>query len=414
METLVKPKTAFDVEVIRKDFPILRQTVRGYPLVYLDNAATSQKPRAVIDAISRYYETDNANVHRAVHALSERSTAAYEGARARIAKYINAADPHEVIYTRGTTESINLVAQSFGRMKVGKGDEVIVSTMEHHSNIVPWQMLCDEKEAVLRVIPINDAGEIEIDQFVRLLNPRTKLVAIVHVSNSLGTINPVAEVIDLAHRQGVPVIVDGAQALPHMQVDVQALDADFYAFSGHKMFGPTGIGVLYGKTEHLEAMPPWQGGGDMIRSVSFEGTTYNQVPYKFEAGTPNIADAIGLGAAVDYLSAIDMEAAEDYERYLLDYGTELLHDIPEVSFVGTARHKASVLSFLVDGVHPHDVGQFLDERGVAVRTGQHCTEPVMHRYGITATTRASLAFYNTREELDKLVAGLRRVIEIFG
>ena len=415
MNVALKPtKRAFDVARARADFPILRESVRGKPLVYLDNAATSQKPRQVIDAISGYYEHDNANVHRGVHMLSERATREYEEARIRIAQYINAPDSHEVIFTRGTTEGINLVAQAFTRPRLNPGDEVLISHMEHHSNIVPWQMVCEEREALLRVIPIDDRGALNMDGYDKLLTPHTKMLAIVHVSNSLGTINPVEEMIHAAHERGIPVLVDGAQAMPHMRVDVQDLDADFYAFSGHKMFGPTGIGVLFGKSELLESMPPWQGGGDMISSVTFERTTYNQLPYKFEAGTPNIADAIGLGAAVDYLQALDMDSVAAHEQDLLEYGSELLASIPGVHLVGTAPEKASVISFTIDGIHPHDVGTILDQEGIAVRTGHHCTQPVMDRFGIPATIRASLAFYNTREELNTLAQGIQKVIQLFG
>ena len=406
--------TGFDVQRIREDFPILRETVRGKPLVYLDNAATSQKPRQVIETLTAYYEHDNANVHRGVHMLSERATRAYEESRVRIARCINAADSHEVIFTRGTTEGINLVAQSYARRILKPGNEVVISHMEHHSNIVPWQMVCDETQARLRVIPIDDRGALDLGALDELLNPRTKMLALVHVSNSLGTINPVKEIIARARALGIPVLLDGAQALPHMRVDVRDLDADFYVFSGHKMFGPTGIGILYGKTELLEEMPPWQGGGDMIRSVTFEKTTYNQLPYKFEAGTPNIADAVGLGSAVDYLEAVNIDSAASYERDLLEYGTALLSEIPGVRLVGTAPEKASVLSFVVEGVHPHDIGTILDQEGIAIRTGHHCTEPVMHRFGVPATARASLAFYNTKEELDALARGIGRVIHLFG
>jgi cysteine desulfurase/selenocysteine lyase len=415
MNTLLQQQNkGFDVQRIRGDFPILRETVRGRPLVYLDNAATSQKPRQVIEAISRYYERDNSNVHRGVHMLSERATREFEEARVRIGRYINAADSHEVICTRGTTEGINLVAQSYARGALKAGDEIIISHMEHHSNIVPWQMVCEEKDALLRVIPIDDSGALDMEVFENLLNPRVKLLAIVHVSNSLGTINPVKEMIRRAHDFGIPVLVDGAQAMPHLRVDVQELDADFYAFSGHKMFGPTGIGILYGKSALLEQMPPWQGGGDMIRSVTFERTTYNQLPYKFEAGTPNIADSIGLGAAVDYLSEMDWASAQAHEKDLLEYGTALLSDIRGLRLYGTAPEKASVLSFTLDGIHPHDSGTILDQEGIAVRTGHHCTQPIMDRFGIPATVRASLAFYNTREELDALTRGIRKVIELFG
>jgi cysteine desulfurase / selenocysteine lyase len=404
---------ALDVARLRKDFPILAQKVHGKPLVYLDNAATSQKPRQVVQAIARFYTDCCANIHRGVHLLSERSTVEYEQARAKVKRFINAADAHEIVFVRGTTEAVNLVANTFGRSRVGAGDEVLISALEHHSNIVPWQMLCAEKGARLRVVPMNDAGELSMGEYRNLLNPRTRLVAVGHVSNALGTVNPVGEMIAEAHRLGIPVLVDGAQAVPHMAVDVRALDADFYCFSAHKMVGPTGVGVLYGKKALLEEMPPWQGGGDMIRSVSFEETTYNDVPYKFEAGTPNISGGIALGTAVDYLEHVGMDRIAAYERELLAYGTELLARIPGVRLVGTAKEKAGVLSFLVHGAHPHDVGTILDREGIAVRTGHHCAQPVMDRLGIPATTRASLAFYNTREELDALASGILRVKEIF-
>ena len=406
--------TSLDVTAIREDFPILAQQVHGKPLVYLDNAATSQKPKCVIEALTHFYLMDNANIHRGVHELSERSTKAYDAAREKVRRFLNAAEAREIIFVRGATEGINLVAQTYGRTHVGAGDEVVISALEHHSNIVPWQMLCEEKGAALRVIPINDRGEVEFGQFEKLMSRRTKLVAVSHVSNALGTINPVREIVKSAHRWNVPVLIDGAQAVPHMKVDVRDLDCDFYVFSGHKVFGPTGIGVLYGREKLLEDMPPYQGGGDMIRSVTFEKTTYNELPYKFEAGTPNIAGVIGLGAAIDYLDRIGMDAVAAHEHDLLEYGTKALESIPGLRLIGTAREKAGVLSFVIDGVHPHDAGTILDREGVAVRTGHHCAQPVMDRFGVAATTRASLAFYNTREEIDALVAGIYRVKEVFG
>ena len=402
-----------DVTAIRKDFPILAQQVNGKPLIYLDNAATSQKPKFVIDALARFYLTDNANIHRGMHQLSERSTRSYEAARGKVQRFLNAATAREIIFVRGATEGINLVAQTYGRKYVGAGDEIVISAMEHHSNIVPWQMLCEEKGAVLRVIPINNRGEVEFDQFEKLLNHRTRLVAVSHVSNALGTINPVREIIITAHSWNVPVLIDGAQAVPHMKVDVRNLDCDFYVFSGHKVFGPTGIGVLYGKEQLLEDMPPYQGGGDMIRSVTFEKTTYNDLPYKFEAGTPDIAGVIGLGAAIDYLDRIGMDAVAAHEHDLLEYGTRALKNISGLRLIGTAREKAGVLSFVIDGVHPHDAGTILDREGVAVRAGHHCAQPVMDRFGVSATIRASLAFYNTREDIDALVAGIQKVKEVF-
>ena len=408
------PTSMFDVERVRKDFPILQQDVHGRRLVYLDNAATSQKPQAVLDALRAYYESDNANVHRGVHLLSERATEAYEGARDRIRRFLNARDRREIVFVRGTTEGINLVAQTYGRRALGAGDEVIITGLEHHSNIVPWQMLCEEKGARLRVLPLTDRGEIELDHYERLLSERTRLVAVAHVSNALGTILPVQRIIELAHRQGVPVLVDGAQAVPHMAVDVQALDCDFYAFSGHKVYGPTGIGVLYGKAALLEAMPPYQGGGDMIKSVTFEKTTYNDLPYRFEAGTPHIAGAIGLGAAVDYLASLDREQVAAWEHELLERATRLVSTQPGVRLIGTARDKAGVLSFAVDGVHAHDVGTILDREGVAVRTGHHCAMPVMQRFAIPAAVRASFALYNTPEEVDALGRALAKVHEVFG
>jgi len=408
------PELSWDVERIRKDFPILHQVVHGKPLVYLDNAATTQKPQPVLDALRAYYTADNANVHRGVHLLSERATEAYEAARTRVRRFLNVADPREIVFVRGATEGINLVARTYGRQAVGPGDEILITGLEHHSNIVPWQMLCDDQGAALRVVPINDSGEVDLEAYDRLLSDRTRLVAVAHVSNALGTIVPIGRMIEAAHRRGVPVLVDGAQAVAHMSVDVQALDCDFYVFSGHKVFGPTGIGALYGKSELLERMPPFHGGGDMIKSVSFEKTVYNDLPYKFEAGTPDIAGAIGLGVALEYLEALGRDRVEAYERELLAYGTERLSSCPGVRLIGTAREKAGVLSFVVDGVHAHDVGTILDREGIAVRAGHHCAMPVMARFGVAATTRASLAFYNTREELDALVDGLEKVREIFG
>ena len=406
-------QAGFDVRRIREDFPILGQTVHGKPLVYLDNAATTQKPRTVLDALMAYYREDNANVHRGVHLLSERATQAFEDARITVRRFINAASAHEIVFTRNATEGINLVAQTFGRTRLGPGDEVLISAMEHHSNIVPWQMVCEEKGASLRVIPITDEGMLQLEEYERLLGPRTKLVAIVHLSNVLGTINPVQQMIATAHRRGVPVLIDGSQATHHMTVDVQALDADFYVFTGHKLYGPTGIGVLYGKERLLEEMPPYQGGGDMIKSVTFEKTTYNALPYKFEAGTPNIAGAIGLAAAVDYVTAIGIDRISAHERELLAYGTAELSEVPGLTLIGTAVEKSSVLSFVMDGVHPHDIGTIVDQEGVAIRTGHHCAQPLMQRLGIPATARASLALYNTREEIDALVAALHKVRQLF-
>jgi cysteine desulfurase/selenocysteine lyase len=404
----------YDLDRIRADFPILDLKVNGNPLVFLDNAASSQMPRQVIDRLVRYQTAEHANIHRGVHYLSETATLAYEGARRRIQKFINAREEREVLYTRGTTDSINLVMHGFGRAFLGEGDEVIVSQLEHHSNIVPWQMLAEEKGVRLRVIPCNDAGELLLDQYAALFNARTKFVAITHVSNALGTINPVKEMIATAHGHGVPVLVDGAQAVPHMKVDVQDLDCDFYAFSGHKMCGPTGIGVLYGRAALLEKMKPYQGGGDMILSVTFEKTTYNVIPHKFEAGTPPIAAGIGLGATIDYLEGVGMDRIAAHEHELLAYATEEFRKLPGVRIIGTAARKAGVLSFTVKGVHPHDVGTILNEDGVAVRTGHHCAQPVMQRFGIPATARASFYLYNTLGEVDALVAGIRRVQKIFG
>jgi cysteine desulfurase/selenocysteine lyase len=405
---------SFDVVKVRADFPALNQRVHGRPLVYLDNAATTQKPAVVIDAIRRYYEIDNANVHRGVHLLSQRATDAYEEAREKIRAFINARSTREVVYTRNATESINLVARAWGDASVGEGDEVLITALEHHSNIVPWQLLCERKGAKLRVAPMNDRGELLIDEFQSLLTPRTKIVAAVHLSNALGTITPVAEIVRRAHRAGALVLIDGSQAAYHMPVDVQAMDPDFYVFTGHKVYGPTGIGVLYGREEILRAMPPFLGGGDMISSVTFERSTWNELPFKFEAGTPHIAGAVGLGVAIDYVRSIGFEAIAAHETALLEYGTKALQAIPGVRLVGTAREKASVLSFVVDGVHPHDVGTIVDREGVAIRTGHHCAQPIMDRLGIPATARASLAMYNTMEDIDALVAALGRVRELLG
>lgn len=402
-----------DIEAIRREFPILRQLVRGRPLAYLDNAATTQKPQAVIDRLTRYYVEENANVHRGVHWLSERATDAYEQARAAVQRFLNASRPGEIVFVRGTTEAINLVAASYGRTHVGSGDEVVISTMEHHSNIVPWQRLCEEKDATLRVIPMSDAGELDLDAYEKMLNGRTRIVSVVHVSNALGTINPVEEMIRLAHARGIPVLIDGAQAVAHMKVDVRALGCDFYALSGHKMFGPTGIGALYATASLLESMPPYQSGGDMIRSVSFEGTSYNTPPYKFEAGTPDIAGAIALGEAITYLAGVGFDRIAAHEHELLQYGTAALSQVPGVRLTGTAKERAGVISFVVDGVHAHDVGTILDSEGIAIRTGHHCCQPLMHRLGVPATARASMALYNTREEIDALVAALAKVREVF-
>jgi cysteine desulfurase/selenocysteine lyase len=404
----------FDVRHVREDFPILQQQVHGRPLAYLDNAATAQKPRAVIEAVTRFYTQTNSNVHRGLHDLSERATAAYERSRATVRRFLNAADDREIIFVRGTTEAINLVAQTFGRSRVAAGDEVLITAMEHHSNIVPWQMLCEEKGAHLRVAPIDDSGELRLDELERLLTPRTRLLALAHVSNALGTINPVRRIVEMAHAHGVPVLLDGAQAAPHMPVDVRAIGCDFFALSGHKMYAPTGIGALYARAEILETMPPWQGGGDMISSVTFEKTTYNRLPYRFEAGTPDIAGAIGLGAAIEYLEGLGWEGIEAQEHDLLEYALSALRAIPAVRLVGTARERAAVVSFVLDGVHPHDIGTILDAQGVAIRAGHHCAQPLMDRLGVPATARASLAFYNTREEIDALAAGLATVQEVFG
>ena len=402
-----------DVIRVRQDFPILQRAVRDKPLVYLDSAATTQKPKQVLDALANYYAQQNANIHRGVYVLSAEATAAYDEARRKVQHFVNARSAQEVIFTRNSTESINLVAHSFGRENVGPGDEVLITHMEHHANIVPWQLLCERSGARLRVAPINDQGELLMDEFAQCLNARTKLVAIVHLSNSLGTINPVAEVIQLAHQQDVPVLIDGSQAAYHMPIDVQALDCDFYVFTGHKLYGPTGIGVLYGRERLLDSMPPFLGGGDMIRSVTFDKTTYADLPDKFEAGTPHIAGAIGLGAAVDYLTALGFDKISNHESQLLDYGTAALSAIPGLQLIGTARNKASILSFVLEGAHPHDIGTIVDMEGVSIRTGHHCTQPLMDRFGIPATARASIAMYNTRQEIDQLVHALHRVREMF-
>jgi cysteine desulfurase/selenocysteine lyase len=406
-------RTTFDVQKVRADFPILSERVHGKPLVYLDSANTSQKPRAVIEAMDAYYRHANANIHRATHLLSERATALYEGARVKAAAFVNAPDSRAIVFTKGTTDGINLVAQSYGRSVLRAGDEIVISWLEHHSNIVPWQLLCEQTGAVLRVIPISTKGEVDMDAYAALLSPRTRIVAMGHVSNALGTINPVRQVVEQAHDRGAVVLIDGAQAAPHLVVDVQALDCDFYAFSSHKMFGPTGVGVLYGRPSLLESMPPYQGGGDMIQSVTFEKTTYNAVPYKFEAGTPNIGGVAGFGAALDYLATIDREAALAHEDAVLAYATTRVRAIEGARIIGEARHKTGVLSFVLEGVHPHDAGTILDREGVAVRTGQHCAQPVMDRYGITATIRASLGIYNTREDIDVLVRALEKVRAVF-
>jgi cysteine desulfurase/selenocysteine lyase len=408
-----KPRDEWNVERIRKDFPVLSTRVNGRPLIYLDNAASSQVPQMVIERGTQYLKYEHSNIHRGVHYLSMKATSAYEGAREKVKRFINARDVKECIFVRGTTEGINLVMHGYGRKFIGAGDEIIISAMEHHANIVPWQMLCEEKHAQLRVIPMNDAGELLLDEYDALLNERTKFVAVAHVSNALGTVNPVKEIINRAHKYGVPVLVDGAQQAPHAPIDVQDLDCDFYTFSGHKMFAPTGSGVVYGKAYLLEWMNPFQGGGDMIKSVTFEKTTYAGLPNKFEAGTPAIASQIGLGAAIDYLNIIGREKAAAYEHELLDYATRRLLSIEGVRIIGTAREKLSVLSFTIDGVHPHDIGTILDQQGIAVRAGHHCAQPVMKRFNIPATARASFAFYNTREEADALAEAVEKVIEVF-
>ena len=413
MSEAARAVTAFDVEAVRREFPILRETVHGKPLVYLDSAASAQKPQAVIDAERHVYEHSYANIHRGVHHLSMAATDAYEKAREKVQRFLGAADRREIVLLRGTTEAINLVAQSDGRRHVGGGDEVLITGLEHHSNIVPWQLLCEEKGAALRVAPIDDAGVVDMDAFERLLSPRTRIVSVAHVSNALGTVNPVRRMTELGHAAGAVVVVDGAQAAPHLAVDVREIGGDFYAFSGHKVYGPSGVGVLYGRAALLDAMPPWQGGGDMIASVAFEKTTWNELPYKFEAGTPNIAGGIALGAAIDWMEGIGLDAIAAHETDLLEYGTGVLREVPGLRLVGTAREKAGVLSFVLDGIHPHDAGTILDYEGIAVRTGHHCAQPVMTRFGIPATTRASLACFNTRGELDTLARGLRKVQEMF-
>ncbi len=403
-----------DAYAWREDFPILRQKVHGKPLVYLDNAASSQKPAVMIEAEARYYQEYNSNVHRGVHHLSQVATDAYEKAREKIRQFINAASSREIIFTRGTTEALNLVAQSFGRGRLKPGDEIIISAIEHHSNIVPWQLVCEQTGAVLKVVPINEAGEFLFEEYLKLLGPKTRIVAVGHVSNALGTINPVKRIIDAAHAHNVPVVVDGAQSVPHVRVDVRELGCDFYAFSGHKIYGPTGIGVLYGREHLLDAMPPYQGGGDMIRTVSFEGSTWNELPYKFEAGTPHIAGGIGLGVALDYVSAIGIDAIAAHEHDLLEYATGLVSEIPGLKLIGTAKEKSGIVSFVMDHVHPHDIGTILDHQGVAIRAGHHCAMPVMDRFHIPGTARASFALYNTREDVDALVSGIHKVKELFG
>ncbi len=406
-------KAPFDVLRCRKDFPILSEKVYGKPLVYLDNAATTQKPRAVIEAIERYYAKENANIHRGIHYLSQRATDAYDDARVAVQKFINAEECSEIIFVRGATEGINLVAQSYGRTFIGRADEIVITAMEHHSNIVPWQILCEQTGAILRIAPINDDGELLVGEFEKLLNQKTKFVSISHISNALGTINPVKRLIAAAHARNIPVLVDGAQAAPHMPVDVQDLDCDFFVFSGHKLFGPTGIGVLYGKKDYLEKMPPYQGGGDMISAVTFEKTTYNKLPFKFEAGTPHIAGVIGLGAAIHYVNSIGLENIFAYESELLEYATRKLSQIPGLRIIGQAKEKASIVSFVFDDIHAHDVGTILDQEGVAIRAGHHCAMPLMERFQVPATARASLAFYNTKEEIDRLADALQTVLEVF-
>ncbi|MEL7194720.1 MAG: cysteine desulfurase [Bacteroidota bacterium] len=407
-------KTKLDIQAIRKDFPTLQEKVHGKELVYFDNAATSQKPQLVIDRIEAYYEHENSNVHRGVHYLSQTATNAYEHTRKLAQELINAKHEHEIIYTKGTTEGINLVAHSFGKAFIKEGDEIILSYLEHHSNIVPWQLIAEELGATIKVIPVNDAGELDMEAYANMLNERVKIVSIVYISNSLGTINPVEEIIRLAHDRDIPVLLDGAQVVPHQRVDVQALDVDFLAFSGHKMFAPTGVGILYGKEKWLNAMPPYMGGGDMIDTVTFEKTTFNSLPHKFEAGTPNIAGVIGLGAGIEYINSVGYDNISAWEKELLDYGTEKLSEIEGIRLIGTAKEKASVISFLIDGIHPYDAGTILDQLGIAVRTGHHCTQPLMKRLEVPGTMRASFAFYNTKEEIDRLVEGLKKVKQMFG
>lgn len=411
--TIIEKAKLYDVKKIREDFPILKKLIHGKPLCYLDNAATSQKPQVVIDAINNFYLSQNANVHRGVHHLSEVSTKAFEDARIKIKEFINAASDKEIIFTRGTTEAINLVAYSYGRKNIKESDEIIISHMEHHSNIVPWQILCEEKKAKLKVIPVNDDGELIFEEFEKLISEKTKLIAVVYISNSLGTINPVEKIIQTAHKFNIPVLLDSAQAITHTKIDVQKLDCDLLAFSGHKLYGPTGIGVLYGKEKLLDDMPPFLGGGDMIAKVTFEQTTYNELPYKFEAGTSNIAGAIGLGAAVDYVEKIGQNSISDHEQSLLHYATDLIKEIKGIKIIGTAKEKCSIISFVVDNIHPHDLGTFLDYEGIAIRTGHHCTQPLMHRFNIPATSRASFSMYNTKEEVDKFISALKTVIKEF-
>ncbi|WKN43597.1 cysteine desulfurase [Tunicatimonas pelagia] len=413
-ENTVVSTTQLDIDQIRSDFPILHQEVNGRPLVYLDNAATTQKPQVVIDALTHYYQQDNANIHRGVHTLAERATAVFEETRQAIHQFINSNEPEEIVFTKGTTDGINLVAATFGRTNLKEGDEIIISGMEHHSNIVPWQMLCEEKGAKLKVIPVNERGEVELEEYKKLLSARTKLVSVVYVSNSLGTINPVKEIIDLAHAQGAAVLIDGAQSTAYLDIDVQALNCDFYIFSGHKVFGPTGVGALYGKRRLLEKMPPYQGGGEMIRSVSFEKTTYNDIPYKFEAGTPNIADVVALKAAIDYINQLGKPAMRAYEEELLAYAHQRLSEVSGLRMIGTAEKKMNVVSFVFDDIFHFDVGQMLDARGIAVRTGHHCTEPLMAHFGLEGTVRASFAMYNKKEEIDQLVEGLQRIVKMMG
>ena len=412
----VSPQTlgsTFDVTRVRADFPILTQQVYGKPLVYLDNAASAQKPRQVIDAVSNFYATGYASVHRGIYSLSERATEIYESTRNTVQRFIGAREVREIVFVRGTTEAINLVAQTYGRTNLRPGDEIVISAMEHHSNLVPWQMVCENTGSYLRIVPISDEGELLLEELEKLLSPRTRLVAVPHVSNVLGTINPIRQICKMAHSHNIPVLVDGAQAVPHLAVNVQDLDCDFYAFSGHKLFGPTGIGILYGKAALLEAMPPYQGGGHMISSVTFEKTLYNTLPAKFEAGTPNIAGTIGLGVAIEYLNRIGIEEIAAYERKLLSYATEALSELRELRLIGTAKQKTGVLSFVLDGIHPHDIGTILDREGIAIRAGHHCAQPLMARFGVPATARASLVFYNTKEEIDALVSGIRKAIEVF-
>ncbi len=412
MDNNIINKIKLDLIKIRADFPLLSKDMNGKPIIFLDSAASSQKPMQVIQAVDNYYQNQHANVHRGFYQLSQEATSAFEAARTAVRDFINASSDKEIIFTRGATESINLVASSYGRKFLKPGDEVLISAMEHHSNIVPWQLICEQQQANLKVIPVNDKGELVMEEFYRLLNPKTKIIAVVHISNTLGTINPVKEIIEAAHEKDIPVLVDGAQATPHEKLDVQALDADFYVFSGHKMFGPTGIGILYGKEKWLEQMPPYHGGGEMIKTVTFEKTTFNELPFKFEAGTPDISGAIGLKAAVDYMNELSHQAIKEHEHELLEYGTEKLSAIDGLRIIGQADNKASVISFLVDGTHPYDVGAILDKLGIAVRTGHHCTQPLMDQYGIPGTVRASFAVYNTKEEIDNLVEGVKRAVRM--